>query len=335
MGKLFNLARMSTATTGTGTITLGSAVTGYLTFAQAGVANSDVVSYGIVDGNSREVGTGTYTTSGTTLTRTVTNSTNSNNAIDLSGSAEVFITPVAADIPVGYGTVASGSAIAITGSGTYLLTGTTSVNTMTGGSVGRTVTLVASGQSAGVCVVLNHATSTNNLSLRDSANLGIYAGESVTFMFDGAKWIEVARDLRKVLAYNFAEPSGTISATSAATAQTLATASSVTFDGSTPVVITLYLYQWATGSTGSSSVFANLYDDSTPKQRVAYLSNGTDAYQQGQTLFTQVRLTPTAAARAYSIRAWRATSNGEWNTTDNPSATTDSGQGFIRIERDI
>src|SRR5262245_7318072 len=91
MAKLFNLARMTTATTGTGTITLGSAVSGYLTFAGAGVANADVVAYGIIDGANSEVGTGTYTSVGTTLSRTVTKSTNSDAAISLSGNAQVFI----------------------------------------------------------------------------------------------------------------------------------------------------------------------------------------------------------------------------------------------------
>jgi hypothetical protein len=98
MAKLYNLARMTSATTGTGTITLGSAVSGFLTFAAAGVADGDVVSYGIKDGANSEVGTGTYTASGTTLTRTVTKSTNSNAAISLSGSAEVYITLRAEDV---------------------------------------------------------------------------------------------------------------------------------------------------------------------------------------------------------------------------------------------
>ncbi len=98
MAKQLNLARVTTATTGTGTITLGSAVSGYLTFALAGVANGDVVSYGIKDGASSEIGYGTYTSAGTTLTRTVTKSTNSNAAISLSGIAEVFITARAEDI---------------------------------------------------------------------------------------------------------------------------------------------------------------------------------------------------------------------------------------------
>lgn len=84
---------MTTATSGTGTITLGSAVSGYLTFALAGIADGDIIDYAIKDGANSEIGTGTYTTSGTTLTRTVTKSTNSNTAISLSGTAEVFITP--------------------------------------------------------------------------------------------------------------------------------------------------------------------------------------------------------------------------------------------------
>jgi len=97
MAKLYNLARMTTATTGTGTMTLGAAVSGFLTFAATGVADGDPVSYGIKDGANSEVGVGVYTSSGTTLTRTVTKSTNSNAPISLSGTAEVFITARAED----------------------------------------------------------------------------------------------------------------------------------------------------------------------------------------------------------------------------------------------
>ena len=89
---------MSTSTTGTGTITLGSAEDGYQSFADAGVANADVVRYVIEDGNNFEIGTGTYTSSGTTLTRTVSESSNSDAAINLSGSATVFIGATAEDI---------------------------------------------------------------------------------------------------------------------------------------------------------------------------------------------------------------------------------------------
>jgi len=97
MAKLYNLARMTTATTGTGTITLGSAVTGFLAFGAAGVGNGETVTYAIQDGSASEIGRGVYTASGTTLSRTVLKSTNGGNAINLSGQAQVFITVSAED----------------------------------------------------------------------------------------------------------------------------------------------------------------------------------------------------------------------------------------------
>ena len=89
---------MTTATTGTGTITLGSALGGFQTFTEAGVTNGQTVQYCIEDAANFEIGTGVFTASGTTLTRSVSESSNSNNAINLSGTAIVFITAVAADL---------------------------------------------------------------------------------------------------------------------------------------------------------------------------------------------------------------------------------------------
>jgi len=98
MVTLVNRAKMSTSTTGTGTITLGAAEDGYQTFADAGVVDGDVVRYVIEDDASWEIGTGTYTSSGTTLSRTVSESSNSDAAISLSGSAIVFVSAVETDV---------------------------------------------------------------------------------------------------------------------------------------------------------------------------------------------------------------------------------------------
>jgi len=108
MVTLVNRAKVSTATTGTGTITLGTAESGYQTFADAGVVDTDVVRYVIEDGTAWEIGTGTY--SAGTLTRTVSESSNAGAALNLSGSAVVFASATADDFST---TIDGGSAATI------------------------------------------------------------------------------------------------------------------------------------------------------------------------------------------------------------------------------
>lgn len=97
MALIANRAKVATATTGTGTITLGSAVSGYQTFAAAGIADANIVHYVIEDGAAWEIGTGTYSSTGPTLTRTLLSSS-TGSLISLSGSASVFIDATAEHI---------------------------------------------------------------------------------------------------------------------------------------------------------------------------------------------------------------------------------------------
>ena len=60
----------TTTTTGTGTITLGGAATGFQSFAVIGDTNTTYYTIVAQVGTEWEVGIGTYTSSGTTLART-------------------------------------------------------------------------------------------------------------------------------------------------------------------------------------------------------------------------------------------------------------------------
>ena len=89
---VYDRVQETTATTGTGSVTLGGAVSGYQTFAVVGDGNTTY--YCIVNGTAWEVGIGTYSTTGPTLARTtvLSNSSGTTSPITLSGSSNVFIT---------------------------------------------------------------------------------------------------------------------------------------------------------------------------------------------------------------------------------------------------
>ena len=82
----------TTASTGTGSVTLAGAVTGFRSFADIGDGNTTY--YTIAGGSQFEVGIGSYTASGTTLSRdtVLSNSLGTTAKIDFTGgNKDVFV----------------------------------------------------------------------------------------------------------------------------------------------------------------------------------------------------------------------------------------------------
>jgi hypothetical protein len=210
MAVLANRVQVTTSTTGTGTITLGSNVVNYQTFAEGGVSDGDVVRYLIQDGNDWEVGTGTYTASGTTLSRTVSESSNSDAALNLSGSAIVSIVAAAEDITsdvaitggtIDGTTIGGTTAAAITGTtgqfNTSLnVTGTITADGLTvdsssplfsGSNVYLTIQDTTAGGSAGIKFKKSTGDETGRIAINDGDDIGFYTTSSVTkrMLIDG------------------------------------------------------------------------------------------------------------------------------------------------------
>jgi hypothetical protein len=119
----------TSTTTGTGTLTLAGAVAGFQSFSVIGDANTTY--YAIVMDSSFEIGIGTYTSSGTTLSRTtVLESSNAGSLVNFSaGTKSVFCTYPAEK---GLYLDASGNAIALGTPASATLTNATGLPLATG-----------------------------------------------------------------------------------------------------------------------------------------------------------------------------------------------------------
>lgn len=165
MVTLVNRAKMSTATTGTGTVTLGSSIAGFQTFAASGVSDADVVRYTIDDGTAFEIGTGTYTSSGTTLSRTLVESS-TGSLLNLSGSATIFVTAAAEDLQSATANTAS-TLVARDASGNF------AAGTITAALSGNATTSSSTTGNAATATALQTARTIGGVSFNGTANIDL------------------------------------------------------------------------------------------------------------------------------------------------------------------
>lgn len=168
---VYDRVQETTTTSGTGSVTLLGAVSGFQSFAVVG--NGNTTYYTITDGPAWEVGIGTYSTSGPTLARTtvLSNSNGNTTPITLSGGlAQVFVTYTAeksvnldaSDNVTPLGTISSG----------------TWQGTTVGVSYGGTGVTASSGANSVVLRDANQNTSLNNI-FRNTTSTVSAAGTTV------------------------------------------------------------------------------------------------------------------------------------------------------------
>lgn len=119
----------ASGTPGTSAFVLGTPVSGYQSFASAGIADTNTVRYVIEDGVNWEIGTGTYSSSGPEVARNlVTQSSAGGTTKILATSAATIMVSVAAGdfLPSDGGTV----------TGTVVLPSTTSIGTVSSTEIG-------------------------------------------------------------------------------------------------------------------------------------------------------------------------------------------------------
>jgi len=194
----------TSTTTGTGTFTLLGAAAGFQSFSVIGDGNT---TYYTIDGGTEwEVGLGTYTSSGTTLSRdTILESSNGGSAVNFSaGTKNVFVTyPAeralytdASSNAIGLGTPASATLTNATGlplttgvtgtlpvanGGTGVTNSTGTGNTVLSASPTFTGTVVAPTIDAGAATALTlQSASTTAITIDTSQNVGIGTSSPVT-----------------------------------------------------------------------------------------------------------------------------------------------------------
>ena len=178
MVKFVDRVKMNLTTTGTGTVTFGSVVSGFQSLSDASVVDSDVVRYTIESGTNYESGTGTIGLTGSTYTMARSPSSSSesdNSAINLGSGAVCFLTMLAEDVVQNLADLDNVSSTAPTGG--------QNLSWDSGSS-----SWVPSSPSGGITTVGNYAGLPASPSETD---LAWVSDQNSLYIYDGAEWDRV------------------------------------------------------------------------------------------------------------------------------------------------
>jgi hypothetical protein len=106
--KFYDRVRVAVASApGTGAATLGAATNAFQSFTAAGASNGDTFPYLILDGNNWEIGVGTYSSTGPTVTRTTLTASSTGSPINFTANAIVMCAIRAEDMSSGGGALST------------------------------------------------------------------------------------------------------------------------------------------------------------------------------------------------------------------------------------
>jgi hypothetical protein len=271
---LADRVKETTTTTGTGTVALLGAATGFQSFAAIGDANSTYYTIVAQTGTEWEVGIGTYTSSGTTLSRTtVLSSSNSGSLVNFSaGTKDVFVT------------YPSGKGVWLDAAGKFVQTTFTDLSatgTITGALSGNATTATTATNVSGGTVSATTGTFSTSLTL----NNGLADGASIIFKSSGFTDWEIDSSSGNL---RFFKPGVVYGSWTTSGLTVTGTVTATTFAGT------------ATSATNVAGGAANQIPYQTGVATTSFIANGTT----GQVLTATTGSAPsfqtsTAASKAY------------------------------------
>lgn len=187
----------TTTTTGTGAVTLLGAAAGFQSFSVIG--NSNVTYYAIVGQSVAEweIGVGTYTSSGTTLSRdTILASSNSGSAVNFSaGTKDVFVTyPASAgQLPYTLNNQTSTYTVVVSDLGKVIncTTGTFTVNLTSAATLGSGFNCWVWNSGAGT-ITIDPASSET---IDGASTVSLSANQTTQIISNGTNWYTVGRSM--------------------------------------------------------------------------------------------------------------------------------------------